>query len=53
MPNRGRAPRGRYQEAKPLYCQVREICRQVLGEQRPDFADSLYGLASLYLVTGG
>ena len=43
---------GRYEQAEPLYLQVLELTRFLLGEQHPDVATSLNHLAGLYESQG-
>ena len=43
---------GDYAAAEPLYRQARDIVRQVLGEQHPNYAASLNNLAVLYQDMG-
>jgi CHAT domain-containing protein/tetratricopeptide (TPR) repeat protein len=43
---------GRYEDAVPIAVQVRELTRQDLGEDHPDYAASLNNLAELYRAMG-
>ena len=43
---------GDYAKAEPLYRQALEIRKKVLGENHPDYADSLNNLAVLYQAMG-
>ena len=42
---------GRYEEALPLYQRSLSICKEQLGANHPDTADSLFNLAVLYHQT--
>jgi tetratricopeptide (TPR) repeat protein len=43
---------GRYAQAEPLFLQALEIRSKSLGEDHPDYAVNLYGLANLYYMMG-
>ena len=43
---------GRYQEAIALATQARDLARQHLGQDHPDYATSLNNLATLYQAMG-
>jgi serine/threonine protein kinase len=44
--------KGRYKEAEPIYLEMLEIQRRVLGEEHQDTLASMSGLASVYYVQG-
>ena len=43
---------GAYDRAEPLYRQALEIRKKALGEEHPDYAQSLNNLAALYRAMG-
>jgi CHAT domain-containing protein len=44
--------RGMYDESEKLWKQCVELRKKILGEDHPDYAQSLYGLAGVYFATG-
>ncbi len=52
QPGRGLRAEGKYPEAERTYTKVMEVMRDVLGENHPNVAQTMNGLAFLYMVQG-